>query len=160
MNFHINWAIFSLIFFGLIIAYSFWKAHRDPTFVQFNVFDLIMHQGRLDKLAVCFMAVFVVTLWVFVGLYLDGKLTEGYFATFGTMWVVPLTAKVVFGANSTQGMAVPGQANSPYGQPNMYAVGPYDRVPPYRAAMARTYTPPVAQPGDIEDQRPTGPNGA
>ena len=162
MSFHVNWAVVSLAIVGVVVAYSFWKAHRDPTFVQFNVFDLIMHNGRLDKIAVVFMAAFIVTTWVFVGLYLDGKLTEGYFTGYGVMWVGPLAAKVIFGANSMQGMPVPGQQPQ-YQPPAMYGMNAYDRnggVPPYRNAMARAYSPTVAQPGDVEDQRPTGPTGA
>ena len=98
MTFHFSWSVLTLVVIGIVVAYSFWKAHRDPTFVQFNVFDLIMFHGRLDKIAVVFMAVFILTAWVFIGLYLDGKMTEGYMTTFGVMWVAPLTAKVIFGA--------------------------------------------------------------
>lgn len=139
MNVHINWAVVALAFIGIAIAYSFFKAHRDPTFVQFNVFDLIIHQGRLDKIAVVFMAVFIVTTWIMVDLQISGKMTEGYLTAYGTMWVVPLTAKVVFGANSSQGMAVPGQTQQPYGQPFQTA---------YQPTYTKPYTAPYPAYGD------------
>lgn len=160
MNIHVNWAIVVLALIAAAIGYSFWKAHRDPSFVQFNVFDLIMHNGRLDKIAVVFMAVFILTAWVFASLYLDGKMTEGYMTTFGVMWVAPLTAKVIFGANSTQGTAIPGQQQPPY--PGYQHMAMYNRmggVPPYYNAYARAGAPDV--PADVqEEQRPTGPQGA
>jgi len=79
----------------LLIAYSFWRAHSKPGF-DFNAFDMVMHEGRVDKIAVVFMAVFAVTTWVIVDLQIKDKLTEGYFMSYGGLWVTPLVAKVVF----------------------------------------------------------------
>lgn len=133
MTFHINWAILTLILVGVLVAYSFWKAHRDPSFVQFNIFDLIMHNGRLDKIAVIFMAVFVVTTWIMIDLQISGKMTEGYVTAYGVMWVTPLVAKVVFGANSMQGMTVPGQHPDPHNRGGFGGYSPYPKpYGPYR----------------------------
>jgi len=79
----------------VVIAFSFYTAHRS-TALQFNVFDLVMNRGKVDKIAVAFMLVLGVTTWVIIDLQVNGKLTEGYFTMYGGLWVTPLVAKVVF----------------------------------------------------------------
>lgn len=93
--FEVTWMHFVLICAIVAIIASFWRAHRDPRF-HFNAFDLIMENGRVSKIAVAFMGVLMVTTWIMVDLQVNGKLTEGYFTIYGTMWVSPLIAKVVF----------------------------------------------------------------
>ena len=78
-----------------LIVVSFWRAHKKPGF-DFNAFDLVMSRGKVDKIAVVFMAVFAVTTWVIVDLQIKDKLTEGYFISYGGLWVSPLVAKVLF----------------------------------------------------------------
>lgn len=80
---------------ALLVLLSFWRAHRKAG-VNFNAFDLIMENGRVSKIALAFMVVLGVTTWVIVDLQIKGHLTEGYFTTYGAMWVIPLVAKVVF----------------------------------------------------------------
>lgn len=80
---------------ALLVAVSFWRAHSRPGF-EFNAFDLIMEGGKVSKIAMAFMLVLAVTTWIVVDLQIKGHLTEGYFTMYGTMWVVPLVAKVVF----------------------------------------------------------------
>ena len=79
----------------LVVLLSFWRAHHNKSSI-FNAFDLVMENGRVSKIAVSFMGVFGVTTWVIIDLQVSGKLTEGFFATYGAMWVAPLVAKVVF----------------------------------------------------------------
>jgi hypothetical protein len=86
----------------LLVAVSFWRAHRDAL-VQFNAFDLIMENGRVSRIAVAFMCVLGVTTWAFVYLTIKDKMTEGIFLAYGGMWVVPLVAKVVFNKNDMPG---------------------------------------------------------
>lgn len=77
----------------LLLAWSFLRAHRDPAF-RLDLFDLVMNDGRLSRIAVAFMVTLVATTWIMVRLTLDGKLTEGYFTGFGLMWVAPVVAKL------------------------------------------------------------------
>lgn len=79
----------------VLIVISFWRAHKTPGF-EFNAFDLIMSKGKVDKIAVAFMLVLVLSSWVIVDLQVHGKLTEGYFAIYTGAWITPLVAKVVF----------------------------------------------------------------
>jgi len=77
------------------IVASFWQAHKKPSF-DFNAFDLIMSKGKVDKIAVAFMLVLILSSWVIVDLQVNGRLTEGYFAIYTEAWITPLVAKVVF----------------------------------------------------------------
>lgn len=80
---------------GIALLLSFWRAHRSAL-IHFNAFDLVMENGRVSRIAVCFMVAFAVTTWVIVYLVLRDKLTEGYLTSYGLMWVGPLVARVVF----------------------------------------------------------------
>lgn len=82
-----------LIVLALLLVWSFWRAHRDPA-VRLDLFDLVMSDGRLSRLAVAFMLTLGVTSWVVIRLALDSKLTEGYFTAYGAMWVAPIVAKL------------------------------------------------------------------
>lgn len=83
----------ALLIVALCIAWSFYRAHRNAAFT-FNLFDLIMDNGRVSRLACVFLGSFMVTSWIMVRLTLDGKMTEGYMAAFGALWIVPITAKL------------------------------------------------------------------
>lgn len=85
----------ALCVIGAIITIAFWRAQRDPRF-QFDLFDLVMQNGRVDKFAMAFMTTFGVTTWTIIHKELSGTLTEGVFGLYGGMWVIPLVAKVVF----------------------------------------------------------------
>lgn len=77
----------------LLVVWSFYRAQKDPGNV-FNLFDLLMEQGRISKVSVAFITTLCVTSWIMLRLALDGKLTEGYFTGYGLMWVAPLVAKL------------------------------------------------------------------
>lgn len=77
----------------LALMWSFYKAQKNPAF-SFDLFDLVMENGKLSKTAVAFMATLIVTSWVMLRLTLDGKLSDGIFLGYGAMWVAPLVAKL------------------------------------------------------------------
>jgi hypothetical protein len=83
----------TLLIIALVIAWSFYRAHRNADFV-FNVFDLIMENGRVSRIACAFLATLIVTSWVVVRLTLDGHLTEGLFTAYVAAWVAPIIAKL------------------------------------------------------------------
>lgn len=81
---------------SIFIGWTVWRAQRDPEF-QFNLFDLLMENDKVSKIAVAFMLTLVFTTWLMLDLQLNGKMTEGYLTTYGAMWVAPLVARVIFG---------------------------------------------------------------
>ncbi len=91
----LDWMLTILAAAGVLVAISFWRAHRKPGF-DFDLFDLIMENGKVSKIALTFMMAFAVTTWILIDLQLKGKMTEGYLMTYGGMWVASLVAKVVF----------------------------------------------------------------
>ncbi len=93
----IDWMLVVLCVAIGMIAVSLWRAHHSKVF-DFNVFDLLMENGRVSKVAVAFMLVLGVTSWAFVNLIVNGKMTEGYFISYGGMWVTPLLAKILSGS--------------------------------------------------------------
>jgi hypothetical protein len=90
----IDWMLVVLGLVALLVAVSVWRAHRTPEFA-FNVFDLLMENGRVSKIAVAFMLVLGVTTWVIINLTVKDKMTEGYLTTYGAMWVAPILVKVL-----------------------------------------------------------------
>lgn len=85
----------ALILGLVVIGISFWHAQRSK--ISFDLFDLIMENGRVSKTAVAFMLVLCVTTWIMVVLVYKNGMTEGYLAIYSGMWVTPLVARVVFG---------------------------------------------------------------
>lgn len=90
----------------LLIAVSMWRAHHDKNF-NFNVFDLIMVDGRVDRVSLAFMLVLAITTWLMIDLQINGKMTEGYMTSYGAMWVIPLVSKVVFNKSDSGTAAQP-----------------------------------------------------
>ncbi|MFA7269940.1 MAG: hypothetical protein WC073_11395 [Sterolibacterium sp.] len=82
-----------LLLLGLVLAWSFYRAHLDKTSV-INLFDLVMDGGRLSKMSCVFMGAFAALTWIMIRLTLDGKMTEGFFTAYGAIWVAPLVAKL------------------------------------------------------------------
>lgn len=97
-KYHIAWMqlFLGLAFIALVV--SFRRAHKDPRF-EFNVFDMIMEDGKVAPLQVVFMIVFAVSTWVIVDLQIKDKLTEGLFGLWLGAWATPLVAKIVFKKN-------------------------------------------------------------
>lgn len=83
----------ALLIVALAVAWSFYRAQKDRT-ITFNLLDLIIENGRVSKLACVFMGAFAVSSWVVIKVALDGKMTEGLFMAYGTVWVAPIIAKL------------------------------------------------------------------
>lgn len=84
---------------GIFAAWTIYRAQKDTT-LDFNLFDLIMENGKVSKIACAFMLTLGFTTWLMLDLQLKGKMTEGYFTMYGTLWIAPLVARVIFGKNS------------------------------------------------------------
>lgn len=100
-----EWMLVILAGAAVLIVISFWSFHRNAK-VQFNGLDLIMVDGKVDKIAFAFMLVLGVTTWIMIDLQIKGKMTEGYMTTFGAMWVLPLVAKILFNKSEMPGSTV------------------------------------------------------
>jgi hypothetical protein len=79
----------------LVLLFSFWRAHVAYG-NAFNLFDLIMEDGKISRVALWFMIAGAVSTWVIVDMQIKDKLTEGIFGLWLTAWVAPLIAKMVF----------------------------------------------------------------
>lgn len=89
----------ALLILTLVVSWSFYRAHRNPQFT-FNVFDLIMENGRVSRIACAFLATLLVTSWVIIRMTIEGKLTEGLFTAYVAAWVAPIVAKLFAGVPS------------------------------------------------------------
>lgn len=83
----------ALLIVALVVAWSFYRAHRNKDFT-FNVFDLIMENGKLSKIACLVMGAFIVHTWIMVRLTFDLKMTEGYLTIYGATWAAPLIVRM------------------------------------------------------------------
>jgi len=95
-------AIGLLVVTGIIA--SIYYAQKNPEFKEFNLFDLLMENGRLSKLSVAFMTGLVVMSWIMIRLTIDGKMTEGYLGLYGSIIIAPVIARL-FSAPTVTGTA-------------------------------------------------------
>lgn len=79
--------------FMLLITWSFYLAQKDPN-ISFNLFDLIMENGRVSRIGFAFIVALLVTSWVLIRVARDGKMTDLLYAAYGAMWVAPIVAKL------------------------------------------------------------------
>jgi uncharacterized membrane protein len=77
----------------LIILVSLWKAQRDKNF-DFNLFDLLMENGKVSRLACMALGAFATATWIVLDLQVKGKLTEGYFMAYLGSCLAPIIAKL------------------------------------------------------------------
>ena len=89
----------ALLIVALSIAWSIYRAQRNPDYT-FDLFDILMENGKLSRLACVFMGSFLVSSWIMIRLTFDAKMTEGMFMAYGTVWVAPIIAKLF--SNTTQ----------------------------------------------------------
>jgi len=82
----------ALLIVSLAIAWSLYRANRAEN--NFNLMDILMEGGRVSRLACVFMGSFVVSSWIMVRMTSEGKMTEGLFMAYGTVWVAPIIAKL------------------------------------------------------------------
>ena len=86
----------------VIIGLSFWSAQKRKDFA-FDLFDILMENGKVSRIAVAFMLVLAVTTWIIINEEIKGRLTEGMFGLYLGAWVAPLVAKVIFGKTDAPG---------------------------------------------------------
>lgn len=77
---------------ALLIAYSFYRAHQNQSMKEFNIFDLIMENGRVSRLACIFIATWVVFTWAVVKAVLKNNYEQ--LPLYGTIWAIPIVAKM------------------------------------------------------------------
>lgn len=90
----------ALIIVALGMLWTLYRAHKNPL-LTFDMFDLIMENGRVSKYAFAFMLTLGATTWIMIRLVIDGKMTEGYFGLYGALWITPLVAKMFNAQPST-----------------------------------------------------------
>lgn len=78
-----------------VLVVILWHAHHNQN-IAFNLFDLLMDDGKVSRTGVAFMLTLGVTTWVIVDLAIDERLTEAYLTIYCTSWVAPLVARVIF----------------------------------------------------------------
>lgn len=77
----------------ILIAISLWKTHRDPA-SSINVFDLVLENGKLGRLACAFWAAFGVLTWIMIKVTQAGDMEMGYVMAYGGAFVAPIIAKM------------------------------------------------------------------
>ncbi len=79
----------------LLVVWSFYRAQRDPA-NSFNLFDLIMENGRVSRIGFAFLVCLLVTSWVLIKAASADKHEElsTMFGAYGLMWVAPIVAKL------------------------------------------------------------------
>lgn len=92
----IQWPVVTGLFIVLFVGLSLYKAHRDPN-NDINVFHLIMENGKISKIACVFIGAWGAMTYVFIGLFLQGKMTEGLFTAYGGLFILPLMARMFAG---------------------------------------------------------------
>ena len=83
------------IAFLLLVCYSLYQAHKSAD--KFNLIDLLMHEGKTDKMACVFMGSWAVHSWVMVSLTISEKMSEGYVTLYSAAWIAPIVAKIIKG---------------------------------------------------------------
>lgn len=96
----IQWPIVTGLLIVLLVGLSLYKAHRDPD-NDINVFHLIMENGKISKIACVFIGAWGAMTYVFIGLFLQGKMTEGLFTAYGGLFIVPLIARMFSGPSTS-----------------------------------------------------------
>ena len=87
---------------AVCIGLALWRAHRRPGF-DFNLFDLLMENGRVSRLALWYNVSGAVSTWVIIDAQIKDKLSEGLFGLWLTAWVGSIIAKLVFNRTEPPG---------------------------------------------------------
>lgn len=101
----IDWMQTVLAVALVVMVVTIWRAHRRAD-VSFDLADLIMVDGKVDRIASSYMLVLAVTTWIMIDLEIQKRMTEGYLMAYGGMWVLPLVAKMVFNKADMPGTTV------------------------------------------------------
>jgi len=109
-----------LVLIVIVFALILYRFQKDTSRPDFDLTMLVMHNGKVDKFAFCFMASFVMMTWMIVYMVLHKTITEGYIGIYVAAWVAPLTAKIIWGKPSPapvpEGVPVPPAAPAPSGE--------------------------------------------
>ena len=85
----------AVVLFTLAILWSLYRAHKDRNGMRyFNLFDLLMENGRVSRIGCVFMTALIVSSWLIIDLQVHGKMTEGYFGLYIAAWITPVVAKL------------------------------------------------------------------
>ena len=76
----------------LLIALSVYRAHKSAN--DFNLLDLLMENGKASKISCMGMGAWAALVYVFLGMYHDGKMTEGLMMAFGGLCFAPMVARM------------------------------------------------------------------
>ena len=86
MNQYVEYALTGFAFMMLAaFGASLWMAHRGPR--QFDLTELITHDGHLDNAKFCQIGAFFVSSYVIYFMTLKGQLTEWAFGLYMGAWV-------------------------------------------------------------------------
>ena len=78
----------------LLIVWSFYRAQRDPA-NSFNLFDLILENGRVSRIGFAFLVALLVTSWVLVKMASNAQRDlDVVFSAYLAAWVAPIVAKL------------------------------------------------------------------
>jgi hypothetical protein len=78
----------------LLLVWSFYRAQRDPA-NSFNLFDLIMENGRISRIGFAFLVALLVTSWVLVKMASNAtRNLDVVFSAYLAAWVAPIVAKL------------------------------------------------------------------
>lgn len=92
---HLKAADGFLMIAALAILWSLYRAHKDQNGLSaFNLFDLLMDNGRISRIASVFMGGFLLVSWIMIRLTLDGKMTEGYMGLYFAGIIAPIISKL------------------------------------------------------------------
>lgn len=95
-RFSLDWMVVALIAVLALIAFSLYRAQKDGL-NKLDLYDLVMENGRLSRIAFVMMGSFAVTSWMMVTLTLNGKMTEGIFGLYCTAWIAPIVTRIIKG---------------------------------------------------------------
>lgn len=79
---------------GLLVVWSIYRAQKNVEFKEFNLFDLLMENGKLSRIACVFIGTWTVTSLIMWQLVVDAKMTEGYFTAYAAAWIAPIISKL------------------------------------------------------------------
>ncbi len=78
----------------LLIVWSFYRAQRDPA-NSFNLFDLILENGRVSRIGFAFLVALLVTSWVLIKMANNSQRDlDVVFSAYLAAWVAPIVAKL------------------------------------------------------------------
>jgi hypothetical protein len=97
-------------FCACLLCLILWKAHKAAG--SFNVFDIVIVDGKFDRVAFAYILVLFVTTWIMINLEITRRMSEGYVGLYCTAWVGPLVAKMVFGKNEVSSASVTQQTET------------------------------------------------